>query len=489
MKKRFGFEDCALLALGGLAYAFVGWRWNMALACLAAPPLLMRFSRRRERWYGVFSLMPFLALGTFLAFYKAWDLDPWMIVMISCLRPLLVIVPLLLDRGLRRRLPPFAPSLVFPASMVAIEYAMSFSPFATVLSGVVGLYGLRELSQLSSLFGIWGLGFLAYWLAPAANAFVEADFRLKPAGAAALVPLVTLGAALAFGAIRIGSAPIGAPTVRVAGISVEHPRDYWNLIDEKTPRDKALALVSETAAIEEKLFETSSRAAAEGAKIVFWSEGDCVLNEDEEAAFTARACAFAKEKDIYLGAAVLVLHYGSGLSDNKVLLCTPEGRLASTYVKTISWYPTGSDGKLKVVDTPYGRLGAAICYDMDTPAFARGLSRLGADIVIVPAFDTERIRPFHTEVGLFRAVENGYSVFRQVAAGTSMAVDGRGIVRGMQDYFAGPDRLCIADLPMKAERTLYGVIGDLFAWLDLALILGLIAASLFGAAARGKEKA
>ncbi|MDP3179807.1 MAG: carbon-nitrogen hydrolase family protein, partial [Spirochaetaceae bacterium] len=195
-------------------------------------------------------------------------------------------------------------------------------------------------------------------------------------------------------------------------------------------------------------------------------------------AFAERAALFAKDRGIYLAAAVLVLHYGSGISDNKVLMFTPEGELAFSYVKTVSWYPTGSDGIPKVVDTPYGRIGAAICFDMDDPRLARRLGKAGADIVLVPAYDTEGIRPFHTEVGLFRAIENGYSVIRQVAEGSSMAVDGRGIVKAFQDYFSTPERIMLVDLPMKGEKTLAAAIGDAFAWLNAILLAALVALAL-----------
>jgi apolipoprotein N-acyltransferase len=147
-------------------------------------------------------------------------------------------------------------------------------------------------------------------------------------------------------------------------------------------------------------------------------------------------------------------------------------------VKTISWYPTGSDGVLKVVDTPWGRVGAAICFDMDTPGFARRLARLGAGLVLVPSYDSAGIKPYHSEVGLFRGIEGGYSVFRMVADGTSMAVDGLGVVRGYQDFFSTKDRVMLADLPVTREPSLYPLIGDLFAWLSALLTLGLSLAAI-----------
>ncbi len=467
-------ETAICLTLGALGFAFTGWGRNMALAALAAPVFLMRFARGRKRWYGLAAAWPLLSLGAWLAIRGGWDMDPALVTAVSAVRPLLLLLPLGLDRLLSRRLGKYAGPLVFPSALIALEYGLSFTPFATVFSLGTSLYGLRELAQAASLAGIWGLGFLAAWLAPALNAIAENEGDFRKAGSAALVPLGVFCGILVYGAVRIGAAPAGATTVRVAGVSAEHPRDYWDLIDRGTPEEEVRALRPEARVLEDRLFADSARAAAAGARIVVWSEGACVLDEEREPAFEERAAAFARDSGVYLAAGVLTYRFGSRISDNKVLFYTPEGRRAFSYVKTISWYPTGSDGVLKAVDTPYGCIGAAICFDMDTPRFARRLRGLGADIVLVPAMDSERIRPFHTEVGLFRAVENGYSMFRQVALGTSMAVDGRGIVRGVQDYFAGPDRLFLADLPVRAERTLYAALGDWFAWLDLALLAGLL---------------
>jgi apolipoprotein N-acyltransferase len=156
------------------------------------------------------------------------------------------------------------------------------------------------------------------------------------------------------------------------------------------------------------------------------------------------------------------------------MLFAPDGSLAFTYVKTKSWYPTDSDGVLRTVDTPYGRLGTAVCFDMDFPSFARRFARLGADIVVVPSFDSERIRPYHTEVGLFRAIEGGYAVVRQVSSGTSMAVDATGRVLARQDHFRTADRVMFADVPTRGTRTVSGLLGDWFAWAGCALAAALV---------------
>jgi apolipoprotein N-acyltransferase len=259
---------------------------------------------------------------------------------------------------------------------------------------------------------------------------------------------------------------------------VEHPRDYWAWIDQGTPRELVAAYGAELTGIQDTLFSQSERAAAAGAKIIFWSEGNGVIPEDQEAAFMDRSAAFARAHGVYFAPAVVVLRYGQTISDNKLLMFAPDGSLAYTYVKTMSWYPTGSDGVLKTVDTPYGRIGAAICFDMDFPAFIHRLGALHTDIVIVPAFDRPRIRPYHTEVGLFRGIENGFSVVRQTNEGTSMAIDASGRVLAQQDFYATTDRLMLADVPTKRLPALAAALGDWFAWAGIALAAALVIAGI-----------
>ena len=78
------------------------------------------------------------------------------------------------------------------------------------------------------------------------------------------------------------------------------------------------------------------------------------------------------------------------------------------------------------------------------------------------------------EVGLMRAVENGFSMVRQVSSGASMAVDPWGRVLASQDHFRTADRLMIADVPTRRVQTLYGLLGDWFAYAGAALAVVLV---------------
>jgi nitrilase len=60
-----------------------------------------------------------------------------------------------------------------------------------------------------------------------------------------------------------------------------------------------------------------------------------------------------------------------------------------------------------VVDTPFGRIGLAVCYDLRFPEFFRAMSQHGVDILVFPAAFTLETGAAHWEVLLrARAIEN-----------------------------------------------------------------------------------
>ena len=72
---------------------------------------------------------------------------------------------------------------------------------------------------------------------------------------------------------------------------------------------------------------------------------------------------------------------------NSAVLIGPDGPLATyrklhLYYNEKSWFEPG--GELPVVDTPIGRIGMIICFDLWFPEPARALALAGADIIAVP---------------------------------------------------------------------------------------------------------
>ena len=81
-----------------------------------------------------------------------------------------------------------------------------------------------------------------------------------------------------------------------------------------------------------------------------------------------------------------------------------------------------------VADTPWGRLGMTICYDLRFPQLYRTLAQAGAEILAVPAAFTKVTGEAHWHVlNRARAIENGAVVVAPCAVG---AVPGGGAAYG-----------------------------------------------------------
>jgi predicted amidohydrolase len=72
-----------------------------------------------------------------------------------------------------------------------------------------------------------------------------------------------------------------------------------------------------------------------------------------------------------------------------------------------------------VAETPFGKVGLSICYDLRFPELYRGYARAGARILAVPSAFTERTGKAHWEVLLrARAIENLAYVLAPAQVGT-----------------------------------------------------------------------
>ena len=75
-------------------------------------------------------------------------------------------------------------------------------------------------------------------------------------------------------------------------------------------------------------------------------------------------------------------------------------------------------GQAVLVDTPWGRLGMTICYDLRFPQLYRSLAQAGAEILAVPAAFTKVTGEAHWHVlNRARAIENGAVVVAPCAVG------------------------------------------------------------------------
>lgn len=184
----------------------------------------------------------------------------------------------------------------------------------------------------------------------------------------------------------------------------------------------------------------------------------------------------AKQHGIWLLAGAITLQCEvTGKAINASILYNDQGEVAARYDKIHLFDAALSNGetyaesettlagnKAVVVDTPFGRLGIAICYDLRFPELFREMSEQGAEIVAISAAFTETTGKAHWEVLLrARAIENlsfviaagqgGYHINSRSTYGHSMIVDYWGNVREVLEKGEG---VILSDIDLTAQKAI-----------------------------------
>ncbi len=184
-------------------------------------------------------------------------------------------------------------------------------------------------------------------------------------------------------------------------------------------------------------------AVADGAQIVFTPENTLVMEaggrqifevtrpEDETPAVSQLA-ALAQDLGIWLSVGSLAIKVAADKVANRSFLMGPDGRIHARYDKIHMFdveLPNGETyeesrnyrpgGEAVVADTPFGRLGLTICYDLRFPYLYRALAKAGASYLTVPSAFTQVTGEAHWHVLLrARAIETGCFVFAAAQSGT-----------------------------------------------------------------------
>jgi predicted amidohydrolase len=140
----------------------------------------------------------------------------------------------------------------------------------------------------------------------------------------------------------------------------------------------------------------------------------------------------ARRNGIYILAASHPARGTGGRFHNRARLVSPEGgevvqdKIVMTRFEQEQWGVSGGSG-LSVVDTSLGRIGIAICYDVEFPLLVRRLTEAGAELVLAPSC-TDTAHGYHRVrvAAQARALESQCLVIQAPTVGTapwSPAVD------------------------------------------------------------------
>ncbi len=225
-------------------------------------------------------------------------------------------------------------------------------------------------------------------------------------------------------------------------------------------------------------------AAEQGAKVVVLPEYFCIMGTKESDKVAVREkvgdgqiqrflAKMAKKHKIWLigGSVPLVSNYPNKVR-NSCLVYNDKGLQVARYDKIhLFGLDLGSEhyheentiesgDKVVVVDTPYGKIGLSICYDLRFPELYRAMGEV--DMIVVPAAFTETTGKAHWETLVrARAIENlcyvvasaqgGYHLSGRETHGNSMIVDPWGVILDRLPRGSG---VVIANINPKYQQSL-----------------------------------
>lgn len=415
-------------ALAGLLGALLFYPFDLwFLAPLALVPLLLALRRTESvRSAGYLGLLFGWVLGL-VSLQWLWSIFSTGAVAVCVLIALPWLLFGLAYRLVCDRLPPAWLVIATPVLFTACEWVRCqgwYFRFSWLQLG--SCYVASQASQSTyPLLGIYGMTFLTVLVnAVFAAALVLPTRRRRLCG---LVCAAALVAALAV-------------VFRVAWLAELH-----RLLDNSGGRGTGVLMVqSETEDLDWLIAETRSYARARP-QLIVWPElavNDYVESDQGtlarlgELARTMRATVVLGCKShVPPGTTTdwlrrrAMLQAAGELYYNSALVIGPDGRVVGRYHKRhpIQFFADGVPGPgYPVFPAPFGRLGLAICYDLDFADTALSLTRNGAQLLVVPTYDARDWGAVqqrqHARLALARAAEVGRCVVRPTSSGVSQII-------------------------------------------------------------------
>jgi apolipoprotein N-acyltransferase len=145
---------------------------------------------------------------------------------------------------------------------------------------------------------------------------------------------------------------------------------------------------------------------------------------------------------------------------NTAFVVGPDGTIVFRQAKSvpIQFFKDGLPAPARRVwNSPWGRIGICICYDLSYTRVTDELVRSGAQLLIVPSMDLvewgKRQHELHALVAPVRAREYRVPIFRLASSGISQAVDASGTVLSTASFAGAGETLFVA-MPLVPHGTL-----------------------------------
>ena len=280
-------------------------------------------------------------------------------------------------------------------------------------------YAFAESTEIPWLFiGVYGIGFAtAAW---SSLFLVISARRLSIYTALALAALVVIPFLIS----GTTKAKRPAPNLRVAGVQLEFPdaNQIIFALDRILTEDKKLIAN-----------HTGSRPLTNVSMVIL---PEYIL--DGEPTDALKDWCRTNQKFLVVGGKQPL---GDTNYYNTAFVISTNGEVVFKQVKSvpIQFFKDGLPApEQKVWDSPWGKIGICICYDLSYTRVTDELVRQGAQMLIVPTMDVadwgQHQHELHARIAPVRAAEYGIPIFRVASSGISQGVDKTGRVQSSAPF-------------------------------------------------------
>jgi len=219
------------------------------------------------------------------------------------------------------------------------------------------------------------------------------------------------------------------------------------------------------AAYEDKLSAWVAEAAGAGAELLVFPEwaglelatfegretaGDLVRCIEAQTDWLGEADALrdrlAAEHRVHICAGSALVRRADGLAVNRARLVTPQGAVGvqdklimTRYEREVFHIHPGREAR--VFDTALGRIGIAICYDVEFPLIGRAMIEAGVEILLAPSCTEALSGATRVRIGArARALEGQCIAVQAPTVGAAPWCDAIDVTTGAAGIFCPPDR-------------------------------------------------
>lgn len=388
--------------------------------------------------------------------------------------------------------------IALPIIWTGIEWLRSFFPIGFPW-GYVGYAEYRnlELIQFAELTGVYGISALVVFFNAVLYAVLFGRHSRSVQRAALGTLTAMMIAAVVFGALRIHHFENAPATgkLRIAMVQGDIPQSVkWN------PSFLATSFGVYVA--------QSETAARQGAELIVWPEAAAAFlfqPEDRypaelaaDANYRARLLDLARTtgKPILFGAPAVGIEDGAPGFYNRAYLVSGQGRVESFYDKiqlvpfgeyiplravlgsfvhrVVSGFGDMIPGRVQTIfNVDDARLGVLICYESVFPDLTRRAVKRGAEILVNITNDAwygESSAPYQLlAMAAMRSVETKTPMVRVANTGISAVILPTGRITEATPLSIRTTE--IEEVAYRPERTIYTIVGDLFA--EICFVLGI----------------